>query len=313
MAKKYLSLEEAAKRLGLSTDELIRRREKGDVRGYADRGTWKFKIEDIDEFRRSHEIDSHPEVPILDNDDTDMDQLLVGSDSDIVVEQFRPGVMKRLGWDYPAAKAVNEKIIYCSLTGYGQNGPMRDRAGHDLNYLSLSGMMSYTGREDTGPTPFATQVADINAGSYNLVVGVLAALFHLQRTGEGQFIDVSMFDGSVALNAIAGAQYLTDGRESLPGREMLNGGTFYDCYRTKDGRYLSAGGLEPKFLYDFLKGLERNDLAEPGDSMAAMKNVNEAKKVVSEIIGGKTLAEWQPIFAKTTFIWYSLNFIVASR
>ncbi|MBI1785806.1 CoA transferase [Candidatus Sumerlaeota bacterium] len=218
--------------------------------------------------------------------------------ADVVVEQFRPGVMQRLGWDYPAAKAVNPKIIYCALTGYGQNGPYRDRAGHDLNYLAMSGILSYTGKKEVGPTPVGIQIADLCAGSYNLVVGVLAALYHLEKTGEGQFIDVAMLDGSIALNAISGSIFMRLGVVPDYETELLNGGTLYDIYRTKDGRYLSVGGLEPKFLADFLRAIGKPELAPPNMSMHFMPNKTEAKRIVTEVIAGKTYAEWREIFAK---------------
>lgn len=216
--------------------------------------------------------------------------------NDVLVEQFRPGVMERLGWGYPQAKAVNPKIIYASITGYGQNGPLRDRAGHDLNYLALSGILSYTGREGQGPIPYGTQVADICAGSYNMVVGVLGALFHRNATGEGQYIDVAMLDGSIALNAIAGAAYFSMGHMPKREGEFLNGGTLYDIYATKDGKYISVGGLEPKFLAGFLKALGLSDLAKPGATMYTMSNIPEAKVKVREALAQKTLAEWNEIF-----------------
>lgn len=216
--------------------------------------------------------------------------------SDILVEQFRPGVMQRLGWGYPEAKNVKHDIIYCSLTGYGQDGPLRDRAGHDLNYLALSGILSYTGRKDEGPAPYGTQVADICAGSYNMVVGVLAALFHRQQTGQGQFIDVAMLDGSIALNAVSGAAYFGIGHMPRREGEFLNGGTLYDIYKTKDGQYISVGGLEPKFLAGFLKALDLSDLAKPGSTMYTMSNIPEAKKKVAQALAQKTLAEWNEIF-----------------
>jgi crotonobetainyl-CoA:carnitine CoA-transferase CaiB-like acyl-CoA transferase len=216
--------------------------------------------------------------------------------SDILVEQFRPGVMARLGWGYPEAKAVNEKIIYCGLTGYGQNGPLRDRAGHDLNYLALSGILSYTGRKDEGPTPYGTQVADICAGSYNMVVGVLAAYIHREKTGEGQYVDIAMLDGSIALNAISGSAYFGMGHLPKREEEILNGGTLYDVYKTKDGKFISVGGLEPKFLAGFLKALGLSDLAQPGTSMHFMSNVAEAKPKVAAALAEKTLDEWNEIF-----------------
>ena len=219
------------------------------------------------------------------------------AEHDVLVEQFRPGVMKRLGWDYEAARAVNPKIIYCSLTGYGQNGPLRDRAGHDINYLALSGLMSYSGTKEDGPRPYATQVADITAGSYNLMVGLLAALHHRDRTGEGQWVDIAMLDGSVALNAVGGAEYMVRGRVPEREAEVLNGGLLYDFYRTRDGEFLAVGGLEPKFLAQFLEAIGHPELAEPGTAMTFMKNVPEAKRVVSEAIAARTLAEWLDVFA----------------
>ncbi len=217
---------------------------------------------------------------------------------DVLVEQFRPGVMARLGWDYDAARAVNARIIYASLTGYGQTGPMRDRAGHDVNYLALSGVFSYTGRRGDGPAPFGLQVADLAAGSLSLVIGVLAALVHRERAGEGQHVDVSMFDGSVALNALAAAEFLVNGHVASRETELLNGGTLYDLYRTKDGRYLSVGGLEPKFLHDFLRAIGLPEIADPNESMLTMKNKARAKRAVAEAIAARTLAEWREIFAR---------------
>jgi crotonobetainyl-CoA:carnitine CoA-transferase CaiB-like acyl-CoA transferase len=129
-----------------------------------------------------------------------------------------------------------------------------------------------------------------------MVVGVLGALFHRNATGEGQYVDVAMLDGSIALNAIAGAAYFSMGH--LPKREgeFLNGGTFYDIYTTKDGKYISVGGLEPKFLAGFLKALGLSDLAKPGATMYSMSNIPEGKVKVREALAQKTLAEWNGIF-----------------
>lgn len=215
---------------------------------------------------------------------------------DVLVEQFRPGVMERLGWGYEQAKAANPKIIYASITGYGQNGPLRDRAGHDINYLALSGVFSYTGRKEEGPAPFGTQVADLCAGSYNMVVGVLAALYHRNVTGEGQYVDVSMLDGSIALNAIAGSTFFAMGHVPKRESEFLNGGTLYDIYQTKDAKHISVGGLEPKFLANFLKALGLSELAQPGATMYTMSKIPEAKKKVAEALATKTLEEWNELF-----------------
>jgi crotonobetainyl-CoA:carnitine CoA-transferase CaiB-like acyl-CoA transferase len=185
-------------------------------------------------------------------------------DYDIVLEQFRPGVMERLGLGYEALKAINPKLIYVSITGYGQTGPYRDRAGHDINYLALAGLASYTGRADSGPLPLGMQVADVAGGSLHGVIGLLAAVIARQHTGMGQHLDVSMTDCAFSLNAMAGAGYLACGEE--PGREdqVLNGGSFYDYYRSRDGRWLSVGSLEPDFMKQLCTALGVEELAALG-------------------------------------------------
>ena len=125
--------------------------------------------------------------------------------------------MERLGLGYEALKAINPKLIYVSITGYGQTGPYKDRAGHDINYLALSGLASYTGRADSGPLPLGMQVADVAGGSLHGVIGLLAAVIARQQTGQGQHLDVSMTDCAFSLNAMAGAGYLACGVE--PGRK----------------------------------------------------------------------------------------------
>jgi crotonobetainyl-CoA:carnitine CoA-transferase CaiB-like acyl-CoA transferase len=185
-------------------------------------------------------------------------------DYDIVLEQFRPGVMERLGLGYEALKAINPKLIYVSITGYGQTGPYKDRAGHDINYLALAGVASYTGRQDSGPLPLGVQLADVGGGSLHAVVGLLAAVIARQQTGVGLYLDVSMTDCSFSLNAMAGAGYLACGVE--PGWEthVLNGGSFYDYYRSRDGRWMSVGSLEPAFMQALCAGLGRPELAAHG-------------------------------------------------
>ncbi|MAE22591.1 MAG: carnitine dehydratase, partial [Pseudomonas sp.] len=116
------------------------------------------------------------------------------SEYDIVLEQFRPGVMDKLGVGYAALKAINPRLIYVSITGYGQSGPYRDRAGHDINYLALAGIASYTGRRDSGPLPLGVQLADLAGGSLHGVIGLLAAVVQRQATGVGQQVDVSITD-----------------------------------------------------------------------------------------------------------------------
>ncbi len=183
---------------------------------------------------------------------------------DIVLEQFRPGVMERLGLGYEALKAINPKLIYVSISGYGQTGPYKDRAGHDINYLALAGLASYTGRADSGPLPLGMQVADIAGGSLHGVIGLLAAVIARQQTGQGTHLDVSMTDCAFSLNAMAGAGYLACGAEPGWENQMLNGGSFYDYYRSRDGRWMSVGSLEPAFMQQLCAALGRPELATLG-------------------------------------------------
>ncbi len=183
-------------------------------------------------------------------------------DYDIVVEQFRPDVMDKLGLGYDDLKAVNPRLIYCSLTGYGQTGPYRDRAGHDNNYLALAGVQDHSRRRGQAPVPAGIQIADLAGGSLHLVAGLLAAVIQRTDTGQGQYIDISMTDAAFTLNAIPVSSYLGAGVETGPEQELLNGGQFYDYYETSDGRYFSVGGLEPKFKRALCAALERPDLVD---------------------------------------------------
>ncbi|MCU1739994.1 MULTISPECIES: CaiB/BaiF CoA-transferase family protein [unclassified Pseudomonas] len=183
---------------------------------------------------------------------------------DIVLEQFRPGVMERLGLGYEALKVINPRLIYVSITGYGQTGPYRDRAGHDINYLALSGLASYTGRRESGPLPLAMQVADVAGGSLHGVIGLLAAVIARQQTGSGQHVDVSMTDCAFSLNAMAGAGFLACGVTPGPEGQMLNGGSFYDYYRSREGRWFAVGSLEPGFMQQLCGALGCAELAAQG-------------------------------------------------
>lgn len=226
-------------------------------------------------------------------------RLIVEQGYNIVVEQFRPGVMDRLGVGYEALKAVCPDLIFCSLTGYGQDGPMRDRAGHDINYLALSGVLSHYGRAGTTPPPLPIQLADVAAGSNNMVIGLLAAVIRRSTTGEGGTVDISMHDGSVAWNNIAAAGTLLGGEKFMPGQEttMLNGGSFYDLYETADGKTLSVGSLEPKFWQGFCSAIGRDDLFKKGTDFR-LETQQSFKQEIRAAIKTKTLAEWTAIFAE---------------
>lgn len=213
---------------------------------------------------------------------------------DIVLEQFRPGVMEKLGLGYEDLKAVNPKLIYCSLTGYGQTGPLRDAAGHDINYMSRSGIISQAGRRESGPSLMNFQIADIAVGSMNSVIGILAAVNYRKNTGKGQYIDVAMMDGCVPFNSLDGAGFLVSGTEPKREGERLNGGCIYDFYETKDGEYLSVGSLEPQFWSRFCTAIGREDLIE---GTVYPPNIDEVKAEIRGILKTKTRDEWVEVFS----------------
>lgn len=172
--------------------------------------------------------------------------------ADVLLEGNRPGVMERLGADWETLRAVNDRLIYCSLTGFGQSGPLAHAAGHDINYIALSGVLSQMGTADSGPIPPLNLVADYGGGGMLAAFGIAAALFERERTGRGQFIDAAMVDGSASLMA---AHYSTMGQLSRPGHGLLGGGApFYRCYRTADDRWMAVGAIEPQFFNGLCQG-----------------------------------------------------------
>jgi crotonobetainyl-CoA:carnitine CoA-transferase CaiB-like acyl-CoA transferase len=173
--------------------------------------------------------------------------LRMSEHADVVIEGFRPGVMDRLGCGYTALRRRNRRLVYLALTGYGYDSPYRDLAGHDVNYLALCGVLDLIGPPDGPPVIPGIQIADLAGGSMHAVNGVLAALLKRARTGEGEFVDISMAHGSALLLPVAAAQAAT-GRPPQRGAEMLSGRyACYNVYAARDGRYVAVGALEPKF------------------------------------------------------------------
>lgn len=213
---------------------------------------------------------------------------------DIVVEQFRPGVMDKLGVGYEALREVNPKLIYCAITGYGQDGPFAMKAGHDINYLSRSGIAWAAGRSESGPSLYNFQIADVAGGSMNAVSAILAAIIYRERTGEGQFIDVSMQDSVIPFNSMDGAAYFAGG--PMPAREsgLLNGGGIYDFYETADGRYMSVGSLEPKFFAALCEAMGH---PEWKDGKILRTEAAVVKQTFREVFRTKTQKEWVEIFS----------------
>jgi alpha-methylacyl-CoA racemase len=216
---------------------------------------------------------------------------------DIVIEQFRPGVMQRLGLDFATLKEIQPKLIYCSITGYGQTGPLKDRAGHDINYLALSGLASFSGREETGPVLSGTQIADIAGGSHHAVMAIMAAVIQRSTTDEGQYLDISMSDAAMTLTTMFGSNALTSGEDPDYGQEMLNGGLFYDYYQTSDLRYISIGSLEPNFALSLLTLLELGEWKSKITDQSQQAQ-QQLKAAISEKVAAQSLAYWQTAFAK---------------
>ncbi|MFN2610404.1 MAG: CaiB/BaiF CoA transferase family protein [Actinomycetota bacterium] len=182
------------------------------------------------------------------------------SDADVLIESFRPGVMQRLGVGYEELCDAKPDLIYAAITGYGQDGPYRDRAGHDINYVAISGVLGATGQPGGDPVVPSVQIADLS-GSMMAVVGILSALIRKATSGKGVFIDVSMMDASLSWLALHLAPWFAGAPQLKKGEGLLNGGyPFYRTYRCGDGKHLSVGALEPQFWGTLCRALELEDL-----------------------------------------------------
>ena len=205
--------------------------------------------------------------------------------ADIVIEGFRPGVVDRLGVGFDAARERNPKIVYASLTGYGSDGPMRDAAGHDINYISYAGVLGMTGPPGGPVCQPGVQVGDLG-GATILGIGILAALFDAARSGTGSRVEVAMYDAAMAWTSIHAGEYWASGVAPDPGAMLLNGKwPCYQVYRCADGRYLSVGAVEEKFWQNFCRVVERPDLVE-------RQFDPDARAVVAELMAGRTRDEW---------------------
>jgi alpha-methylacyl-CoA racemase len=209
--------------------------------------------------------------------------------ADVLVEGFRPGVLDKLGVGYEVLRQSNPALVYCPITGYGQDGPNRDRAGHDMNYLGLNGLLALTGEAGGPPIQSGGQIADLGGGGLMAAVGILAALQEAQRSGEGQVVDISMTDGSLAWLVMEAARYFASGEVPKRGDVMLSGGIIcYRPYEAKDG-WVTCGALEPKFWSAFCRGVGREDLIEKQFE----KPGSDAHREVAEIFRTKTQEEWK--------------------
>lgn len=218
---------------------------------------------------------------------------------DVLVESFRPGVMDKLGVGESVLRAENPRLIYCAISGYGQTGPDRLKAGHDLNYAARAGLLGYSGESGGAPAFPGVQMGDIGGGSLFALVGILAALHERERTGQGRFVDVSMTDGALAFLHMHLASRLfmgTEGAALQRGKEALNGGyACYGLYRTADDRWLAVGALEPKFFAGVCERLGRPELLE--DAYAPGEPGARVKAELTRLFAEHPLAYWQERFA----------------
>jgi crotonobetainyl-CoA:carnitine CoA-transferase CaiB-like acyl-CoA transferase len=218
--------------------------------------------------------------------------------ADVLVEGFRPGVMKRLGLDYQALRERYPRLIYVALTGYGQSGPYASLAGHDINYLSLAGVLDITGTQDGPPAIPGVQIADLAGGAMQAVIGVLLALAARHNTGRGQLVDVSMLDGSVWLLPVPMALYAATGWAPRRGDTRLSGRyACYNVYQARDGRWLAVGALEPKFWAALCHGLGREDLTP--DQYAEGPRQAEIIETLRAIFRTRDAGEWFERFRST--------------
>jgi alpha-methylacyl-CoA racemase len=208
--------------------------------------------------------------------------------ADVVVEQFRPGVMDRLGLGYEALSVVNPRIVYCAITGYGQNGPKAQVAAHDLNYQADAGLLSIAAGGDGAPVVPNALVADIAGGAYPAVINILLALRSREHTGKGCKLDIAMTDGLLPFLYWGIGNGAANGSWPRPGGELLSGGSpRYQIYRTADDKYLAAAPLEDRFWANFCGAIElpaemRDDRKDPRATCAA----------VAQIILRRSAAEW---------------------
>ena len=213
--------------------------------------------------------------------------------ADVVIESFRPGVLDRLGVGYQVLSGSNEGLVYCAITGYGQDGPYRDMVGHDINYIGYGGVLSMTGPPNGPPVIPGVQIGDLGGGGMMAAVGILAALLERRSTGRGRFVDVSMLDGVVSWLSVHAAAYLATGEIPQPGSERLSGRyACYRVYRAADGRHITVGALEPQFWAALCNALGCPDLI--GDQYGPDQEAMAGR--LQEIFAARTRNEWLQAF-----------------
>lgn len=226
--------------------------------------------------------------------------------ADVVVESYRPGVLKKLGVDYAAASKINPKIVYCSLSGYGSKGPLKDQADHDIGYVSLAGIVAMSGEPEGKPAIPSILMADMNAAIY-AGMAIMIALRHAEQTGEGQEIDINLYNTAMTLMPGAASLYFGSGFVAKRGNNWLTGeNANYNIYATKDGRYVSVGCLEKKFWTNLCNALELPQLV---DMVEDIQNHEYLKQELAKAFLKHTMEEWTELLAgRDTCVTPVLNF-----
>jgi alpha-methylacyl-CoA racemase len=217
--------------------------------------------------------------------------------ADVLVEGMRPGVAERLGIGPEHCHAVNPRLVYGRMTGWGQDGPLAQAAGHDINYISVAGALFGMGQTPERPQFPGNLVGDFGGGSTYLVIGLLAALLEARASGEGQVVDAAIVDGTAHLNAMASAFLAGGGYQERRGANLLDGGVpYYDVYETSDGKHVSVGALEPQFYATLIATLGLEGIA-PGQ--AEMERYDELRTLLADTFRQRTQAEWVALFEGT--------------
>ncbi|MFE9788325.1 CaiB/BaiF CoA transferase family protein [Nocardia salmonicida] len=222
--------------------------------------------------------------------------LRLAETADILVEGFRPGVAERMGIGPDACAARNPGLIYGRMTGWGQDGPLADAAGHDINYIGVAGALDLLGRAGQNPTPPVNLLGDFGGGGMLLVVGVLAALQERTRSGLGQVVDAAMVDGAALLTAFLHGMHAAGLWEGERGEDLLDGGgAYYDTYRCADGGYVAVGAVEPHFYAELLDrlGLASAELPAQYD----LDSAEDLRTALAEVFATKSREEWSAVFA----------------
>ncbi len=218
------------------------------------------------------------------------------AEADVLIEGMRPGTTERLGLGPDECLARNPRLVYGRMTGWGQTGPLAKSAGHDMNYIAITGALFGMGQDKSRPHFPSNLVGDFGGGSTYLVIGVLAALLEARLSGEGQVVDAAIVDGTANLNAMTSG-YLAGGnmREERAANLLDGGMPFYDLYETSDGRHMSVGPLEPQFYDEFVKRLGIESAPDRYD----FDRLDELRRLITEAFAARTQAEWTEVFEGT--------------